>query len=96
MCEKLKDMKFFCLISNESSRTENNDTSEVACELFRVNFVYTNMVIQVSSGGEVLARFKREHMAPGEMEKIAFPKALFPKIRDGEITVSVVKEEEAE
>ena len=75
-------------------RTENVD--KFVEIFFRVNFVYTNMVIQVSSGGEVLARFKREHMAPGEMEKIAFPKALFPKIRDGKITVSVVKEEDAE
>ena len=71
-------------------RTENVD--KFVEIFFRVNFVYTNMVIQISSGGEVLARFKREHMAPGEMEKVAFPKALFPKIRDGKITVSVVKE----
>ena len=75
-------------------RTENVDNFVEI--FFRVNFVYTNMVIQISSGGEVLARFKREHMAPGEMEKVAFPKALFPKIRDGKITVSVVKEEDAE
>lgn len=75
-------------------RTENVD--KFVEIFFRVNFVYTNMVIQISSGGEVLARFKREHMAPGEMEKVAFPKALFPKIRDGKITVSVVKEEDAE
>lgn len=75
-------------------RTENVD--KFVEIFFRVNFVYTNMVIQISSGGEVLARFKREHMAPGEMEKVAFPKALFPKIRDGKIAVSVVKEEDAE
>lgn len=62
---------------------------------FRVNFVYTNVVIEVSSRGEVLCSFKREHMAPGEMEKIVFPKALFPKIRDGKVTVSVVKEADA-
>ena len=62
---------------------------------FRVNFVYTNVVIEVFSGGEVLCSFKREHMAPGEMEKIVFPKALFPKIRDGKVTVSVVKEADA-
>lgn len=75
-------------------RTDNVD--KFVEIFFRVNFVYTNMVIQISSGGEVLASFKREHMAPGEMEKVAFPKALFPKIRDGKITVSVVKEEKAE
>lgn len=62
---------------------------------FRVNFVYSDVVIQVSSGGEVLCSFKREHMAPGEMEKIVFPKALFSKIRDGKVTVSVVKEADA-
>ena len=75
-------------------RTDNVD--KLVEIFFRVNFVYTNMVIQISSGGEVLASFKREHMAPGEMEKVAFPKALFPKIRDGKITVSVVKEEDAQ
>ncbi len=75
-------------------RTDNVD--KLVEIFFRVNFVYTNMVIQISSGGEVLASFKREHMAPGEMEKVAFPKALFPRIRDGKITVSVVKEEDAQ
>ena len=60
---------------------------------FRVNNVYRNRVIRIFSGGKVLASFKREHMAPGEMEKVAFPKALFPQIADGEITVSVEEEE---
>ena len=60
---------------------------------FRVNNVYRNRVIRISSGGKVLASFRREHMAPGEMEKVAFPKALFPQIADGEITVSVEEEE---
>lgn len=58
---------------------------------FRVNFVYSNMEIQIASGGEILSRFQREHMAPGEMEKITFPKALFSKVRNNEITISVVK-----
>ena len=75
-------------------RTDNVD--KLVEIFFRVTFVYTNMLIQISSGGEVLASFKREHMAPGEMEKVAFPKALFPRIRDGKITVSVVKEEDAQ
>ncbi|MEG0691866.1 MAG: FAD-dependent oxidoreductase, partial [Oscillospiraceae bacterium] len=58
---------------------------------FRVNFVYKNVEVQISSGDEVLARFKREHMAPGEMEKVVFPKAMFSKVKDGKITISVVK-----
>ena len=60
---------------------------------FRTNNVYQDMEIRISSGGEVLASFPRDHMAPGEMEKIVFPKALFSKIRDHAVTVSVVKSE---
>ena len=63
---------------------------------FRVNFVYRDVVIRVTSGEEVLASYKREHMAPGEMEKIVLPKALLEKARDGKIRVSVEKEAQAE
>ena len=34
---------------------------------------------------------KKEHMAPGEMEKIVIPKAFLDKVENGEITVSVEK-----
>ena len=47
--------------------------------------------IKVRSNGEELASFKREHMAPGEMEKIVIPKAFLDKVENGEITVSVEK-----
>lgn len=43
---------------------------------FRVNNVYQDMVIKVTSGDTQLCAFKREHMAPGEMEKITIPKVL--------------------
>lgn len=59
--------------------------------MFRVRNVYKDVAIKVTSGGEELASFKREHMAPGEMEKIVIPKAFFDKVKDGEITVSVEK-----
>ncbi|WP_092642908.1 NAD(P)/FAD-dependent oxidoreductase [Acetanaerobacterium elongatum] len=59
---------------------------------FRVNNVYKGVNIVISSGGETLAAFKREHLAPGEMEKIVFPKQLFDKVKDKTVTVSVVKE----
>lgn len=59
---------------------------------FRVNNVYQNVNIVISSGGETLASFKREHLAPGEMEKIVFPKQLFGKVKENLVTVSVVKE----
>ena len=43
---------------------------------------------QLLAGGEQLAAYKREHLAPGEMERISVPKVLLEKA-DGEITVSV-------
>lgn len=59
--------------------------------MFRVRNVYRDVAIKVTSGGEELACFKREHMAPGEMEKIVIPKAFLDKVKNGEITVSVEK-----
>lgn len=55
---------------------------------FRVKRVYHDSVIEVTSGGQVLSRFKREHMAPGEMEHIVIPKQFLEKAADGKITVS--------
>ena len=59
--------------------------------MFRVRNVYKDVAIKVTSAGEELASFKREHMAPGEMEKIVIPKAFLDKVKNGEITVSVEK-----
>ncbi|MDD4369979.1 MAG: NAD(P)/FAD-dependent oxidoreductase [Anaerostipes sp.] len=61
--------------------------------MFRVRNVFKDVQIKVTSGDVELASFKREHMAPGEMEKIVIPKAFFDKVKDNEITVSIVKEE---
>lgn len=62
---------------------------------FRVNRIFHNVAIEVRSGGQLVAQYKREHMAPGEMEKIALPKALFGKITGGEATISIVPQEGA-
>ena len=59
--------------------------------MFRARNVFTDVAIKVRSNGEELASFKREHMAPGEMEKIDIPKAFLDKVENGEITVSVEK-----
>jgi len=70
-------------------RIENVDK---AVELFfRVGNVYKDVVIKVTDGEKEIAHFKREHMAPGEMEKISIPKALLETVA-GELTVAVVKE----
>ena len=59
---------------------------------FRVNNVYRDMVIQVKDGENVLCQFKREHMAPGEMEKIAIPRVLLDKAQGATITITVEKQ----
>ncbi len=56
---------------------------------FRVNRVCGDSVLCVKDeSGAVLASFKREHLAPGEMERISMPRVLLEKA-GGAITVSV-------
>ncbi len=55
---------------------------------FRVRAVYRNVEIVAESGGVKLAGYKREHMAPGEMEHIALPKVLLQRA-EGPITISI-------
>ena len=49
---------------------------------FRTNKFRGNSVIRVTSGETKIAEFKREHMAPGEMEKITIPKVLLDRCGD--------------
>ncbi len=55
---------------------------------FRVNRVCGDSEILVKSGDTQIARFKREHLAPGEMERIDLPRALLDRA-EGELTVSI-------
>ena len=71
------------------------DNVEKSVEIFfRVNNVYHDMVIKVMSGETTIASFKREHMAPGEMEKITLPKVILEKATQGQLTITVEKQEE--
>lgn len=65
------------------------DNVEKSVEIFfRTNRVRGNSVIRVTSGGEKIAEYRREHMAPGEMEKILLPKALLDRC-GGRIEIAV-------
>lgn len=55
---------------------------------FRVKRVFHDSVIEVSSGGKVISSFRREHMAPGEMEHIIIPKQFLDQAAQGKMTVS--------
>ena len=62
---------------------------EQKCDLsFRVNRVCGPSQILVTSGDETIARFKREHLAPGEMERITLPRVLLDRAK-GELTVAI-------
>jgi CxxC motif-containing protein len=65
------------------------NTDKVTEVFFRVTAIYKESRIELRSGNELLASFKREHLAPGEMEKIVLLKDAIGKAQ-GEITVSVV------
>lgn len=55
---------------------------------FRVNGIYENACIVVSAGGQEMLHRRRDHLAPGEMERLAVPAALL-KAAAGPLTVSL-------
>ena len=58
---------------------------------FRVGRSFGPSAVYLESGGKVLARYKRDHMAPGEMENVLLP----AKLLEGagpEITLKAVEE----
>ena len=70
------------------------DNVDKAVEIFfRTNRPRKDSVIRVTAGGAKIAEFRREHMAPGEMEKITIPKVLLAKA-DTELTVTVITDGE--
>ncbi|MFB0919975.1 MAG: FAD-dependent oxidoreductase [Oscillospiraceae bacterium] len=62
---------------------------------FRVNNVYNGGTIKVLDGKTVLCKFKREHLAPGEMEKITIPAVVLDKVSGNELTVELAIGKEA-
>ena len=60
---------------------------------FRVRNIGENVAIEVRDEHKIIARFKREHVAPGEMEKVMIPKILMDKIEGDTLTVSLKQED---
>ena len=67
-------------------RLQNID--KAADVFFRVRRVFKNSVIEVKAGDRMLVSYKREHMAPGEMEHILLSKKLLEGIDTDAITVA--------
>jgi NADPH-dependent 2,4-dienoyl-CoA reductase/sulfur reductase-like enzyme/CxxC motif-containing protein len=68
-------------------RLENVDKSVDI--FFRVTAMYKTSKIEVKRGDTMIASFKREHLAPGEMEKITLPKSFLEKAEGLPLVVSV-------
>ncbi len=60
---------------------------------FRVNAVMKDQEICVKDGDAIIAHYKREHMAPGEMEYIKLPAAILKKVENPTIEISIVSAE---
>ena len=69
-------------------RLDAVDKAEI---FFRVRQVYGNASIRVMDGDKQLAAFKREHMAPGEMERIALPRKLLDMAAGNTLTVEIAE-----
>lgn len=54
----------------------------------RVNNIYHDKVLVVRCDDEIIAKFKRTHLAPSEMEKVILSKVLLDKVK-GDITISL-------
>lgn len=62
---------------------------------FRVRQVYQDVAILIRDGEQQIAKFKREHVAPGEMEKVVLPKVLLDKVLGDYLSIEIVKEGES-
>lgn len=58
---------------------------------FRVRQLEKEAKIVIKDGETIIASFKREHMAPAEMEKVNVPKVLLDKVEGDTLTVSIEK-----
>jgi hypothetical protein len=56
---------------------------------FRSTAIYKESKIELRCGSEVLTSFKREHVAPGEMEKIVLLKDVIEKAKGRDITICI-------
>lgn len=69
---------------------ENLDKDLVV--FFRVNAIYHNKIIEVSSKGNILESLKKENLMPAEMVRLKLRKELLENI-EGDLTISIKEDE---
>ena len=70
-------------------RRPTEDGASALEVFFRVRQIYKNAFIGVWDGERRIARFRREHMAPGEMEQIAIPAMFLKRVSGQPLTVKI-------
>jgi NADPH-dependent 2,4-dienoyl-CoA reductase/sulfur reductase-like enzyme len=66
----------------------NTEAVDKVTVFMRVNNIYHDKALVVRCNDEVIAKFKRAHLAPSEMEKVVLSKVLLDKVK-GDITISL-------
>jgi NADPH-dependent 2,4-dienoyl-CoA reductase/sulfur reductase-like enzyme len=91
---ELRKNKYVNIINGQNvnytvpQRLNIDDVQDKLTIFMRVNNIYHNKALVIRSGDEVIAKFKRAHLAPSEMEKVILGKVLLDKIKD-DITISL-------
>ncbi|WP_297419840.1 FAD-dependent oxidoreductase [Clostridium sp.] len=91
---ELKKDKYVNIINGSNvnytvpQRLNVNAVDDKLTIFMRVNNIYENKVFVVRSSNEIIAKFKRAHLAPSEMEKVILGKVLLDKVK-GDITISL-------
>ena len=69
-------------------RVRVEDVEKAVNVFFRVRKVFKNSVIEIGDGEQTLLSFKREYMAPGEMEHILIPRKILDQVSGTQIVIS--------
>lgn len=91
---ELKKDKYVNIINGENinytvpQRVDTEAVDNVLTIFMRVNNIYNNKLLVLKCNDAVIAKFKREHLAPSEMEKVVLSKILLNKVK-GDITISL-------
>ncbi len=59
---------------------------------FRVNRIIKKASVQITASDKVIAQYKKEHLAPGEMENVKIPTKLLNDVNDA-ISIKIIEEE---
>ncbi len=83
----IKNGSYVTYVVPQKIRQENVDKRVEV--FFRVNKVFDESQITVTSQGEVIAKQKKSYIVPGEMEKMKLSKKVMDKVKNGEIEISI-------